>query len=92
MIKCDSRKVNKGDIFIALRGINSDGHDYIEEAIKNGACALITQRKVDYDIPYVIIENLDEIWPSLYEKYYDYPQKVAKTLNRLSRGRIEVVV
>ena len=29
-IKVDSRKVKKGDIFIALRGVSSDGHDYID--------------------------------------------------------------
>ena len=36
-IKTDSRKVKKGDIFIALKCANNDGHDYIEDAIRNGA-------------------------------------------------------
>ena len=35
-IKSDSRKVKKGDIFIALKGINSDGEQYVNNAIKNG--------------------------------------------------------
>ena len=34
MLQNDSRKIKKGDTFIAVRGINGDGHDYIEDAIK----------------------------------------------------------
>ena len=33
----DSRKIKEGDTFIALKGKDVDGHDYIESAIKNGA-------------------------------------------------------
>ena len=39
-IKTDSRKVKKGDIFVALRGIVGDGHDFIPQAIKNVLPAL----------------------------------------------------
>ncbi|MEG0025778.1 MAG: UDP-N-acetylmuramoyl-L-alanyl-D-glutamate--2,6-diaminopimelate ligase [Bacilli bacterium] len=42
-IKSDSRKVTKGDIFIALRGISSDGHDYIKQAINSGASKIIAE-------------------------------------------------
>jgi UDP-N-acetylmuramoyl-tripeptide--D-alanyl-D-alanine ligase len=42
-IKTDTRKINKGDIFIALKGKNYDGHDYINEAIKKGATACIVE-------------------------------------------------
>ena len=37
----DSRKVKKGTLFIALKGIQSDGHDYIFDAIDKGAIAII---------------------------------------------------
>ena len=36
-LKTDSRKVKPGDTFIAIRNVNRDGHDYIPQAIKNGA-------------------------------------------------------
>ena len=42
-IKSDSRKVKPGDIFIALRGLSSDGHDYIEKAITNGAVKIVAE-------------------------------------------------
>ena len=37
MLVTDSRKVKKGDTFLALRGVETDGHDYIVSAIENGA-------------------------------------------------------
>ena len=37
----DSRKVKSGDLFIAIKGRDSDGHDYISMAVQNGANALI---------------------------------------------------
>lgn len=40
-IKSDSRKVKKGDIFVALDGISSNGSDYIDNAIKNGASTIV---------------------------------------------------
>ena len=40
-ISIDSKKIKKDDIFIAIKGLNFDGHDYINEAFKNGAIAAI---------------------------------------------------
>lgn len=56
-IKADSRKINKGDIFIALRGFNSDGHEYINKAISLGASKLIVMDKGDYSIPYEVVPD-----------------------------------
>ena len=52
-IKIDSRKVEKGDTFVALKGINHDGNDYIEEAIKNGATTIIAT-KGEYSVNTII--------------------------------------
>tara|TARA_Y100000766_G_scaffold106086_1_gene90792 strand:- start:2047 stop:3390 length:1344 start_codon:yes stop_codon:yes gene_type:complete len=42
--KIDSREVRENDAFIALLGSNVDGYDYIDDAIQNGACLVITNR------------------------------------------------
>lgn len=42
-VKIDSRAIEKGDIFIAMRGNKVDGHDFIEEVIKLGAVAIIIE-------------------------------------------------
>ena len=48
-IKIDSNKVLPGDLFIAIPGVNFDGHDYVRQAISNGARAVITNGR-DMDI------------------------------------------
>ncbi len=42
-IQNDSRKVEKGDLFVAIKGFVSDGHQYIDEVIKKGAVAVMVQ-------------------------------------------------
>ena len=42
--KIDSRKIVNNDVFIAIQGSNVDGHDYIDNALENGACLVITNR------------------------------------------------
>lgn len=56
MFKTDSRKVNKGDTFVALRGISSDGHKYIEKAIESGASKIICEEG-NYSVPTIIVED-----------------------------------
>lgn len=45
-IKTNSKDIKNGDIFIALKGIKNDGHDYIEDAINNGASYIISDKVV----------------------------------------------
>ena len=51
----DSRQVQEGQIFVALKGLTVDGHDFIESAIEKGASKVIVEREIPYDIPYEII-------------------------------------
>ena len=46
-ISIDSRSVQPGDLFIAIRGERFDGHDYIHQAVQAGAASVITSRRVD---------------------------------------------
>ena len=46
-LRQDSRKVEDGDVFIAVQGFNVDGHSYIEDAISRGASAIICEKTVD---------------------------------------------
>ena len=74
-IKTDTRKLNKGDLFIALKGNNYDGHDYVLNAIEKGAIACI----VDKDIDNKKCIKVEDTYKSLYDisKYirnkYDIP-------------------
>jgi UDP-N-acetylmuramoyl-tripeptide--D-alanyl-D-alanine ligase len=43
-ITTDTRKIGKGDVFLALKGERFDGHDYLRDAVRDGAAALIVSR------------------------------------------------
>ena len=73
-IQSDSRKIKQGDTFIALRGISSDGHDYIEKAIQNGAAKIIAEEG-SYSVETEIVPNtrkyLNEYLKENYNKYLE---------------------
>ena len=50
-ITFDSREVRKGDLFVAIRGVQADGHNYIDAAIASGAAALICEETGDRSDP-----------------------------------------
>lgn len=58
-IKTDSRKVVKGDTFIALKGNTVDGHDFIDSAIKNGAEKIICEHG-KYDVDTINVSDTHE--------------------------------
>lgn len=58
-IKIDSRKVVSGDTFVAIRGNTVDGHDYIEQAIINGATKIICEEG-SYSVETVVVEDTNE--------------------------------
>lgn len=43
-ITTDTRKIGKGDVFVALKGERFDGHDYLEAAVRDGAAAVVVSR------------------------------------------------
>ena len=48
-IRINSQKIKKDDLFIAIKGLNFDGHDFIDEAFTNGAvAALISDEKKSF--------------------------------------------
>ena len=55
-VSIDSRTAKENNIFFAIKGDNHDGHDYIEDALKNGAKAIICNRPIS-DKPQFIVKN-----------------------------------
>ncbi len=59
-ITIDSRKVQKGDFFVAIVGNKFDGHDYIQESINSGASAILCNDSFDVSkisVPYIVCQN-----------------------------------
>lgn len=58
-ISYDSRKVEPGNAFVCIEGYKTDGHNYVESALQNGAAAIIAQKPVDVPegVPLVIVND-----------------------------------
>ena len=53
----DSRKVTAGSLFMAISGFASDGNRFIPMALSKGAVAVVTAKKPEGDVPYVLVES-----------------------------------
>ena len=53
----DSRKVTPGSLFVAMSGFASDGNRFIPMAVEKGAVAVVTAKKPEGDVPYVLVES-----------------------------------
>jgi murE/murF fusion protein len=56
-IRSDSREVVAGDVFVAVRGIRSDGHAFVPAVVAQGASAIVVEREQAVNIPQVIVQN-----------------------------------
>jgi len=76
-IVSDSRKVHYGALFAALPGSQVDGHDFAESAARMGAAALLVNRRLNLEIPQLVVTDV---------------LGALGTLARLVRDRIDPVV
>ena len=53
----DTRKVQKGDLYVAIVGERLDGHRFLKEAARKGAKAALVERKVGVNIPQVLVKD-----------------------------------
>ena len=72
-IEFDSRKIQKGDLFLPLKGAR-DGHDFIETAFENGAVATFSERELSHH-PYLLVDDCLEAFQRL-AQYYLEKQRV----------------
>lgn len=56
-VSTDTRSITTGDLFIALRGPNHDGHQHLDAAIEGGASALLLEQRIDADIPQLVVSD-----------------------------------
>ncbi|MBD2797583.1 UDP-N-acetylmuramoyl-tripeptide--D-alanyl-D-alanine ligase [Xenorhabdus sp. 18] len=56
-VETDSRKVERGGLFIALKGEKFDAHDFAADVAQQGAGALLVSRRLEIDCPQVVVEN-----------------------------------
>ncbi len=72
MIKYEtnSKLIKEGQIFVAIKGHTVDGHDFIDEAIKNGASKIVGEKDLSLSIPYEKVDNSEEYLKEMLVKEY----------------------
>lgn len=78
----DSRKVNPGSIFVAIKGEKSDGHDFIDLAVKQGAKLIVAEREVNLPtgVELRVVEDAREELARLSSEFYGNPSAQIKTI------------
>lgn len=76
-IQFKSRNVKKGDIFVAIKGLKHDGHNFINEAISNGAVAVVGEAEYDcIPVPYIKVQDARQALGNLAKTLYCDPSKM----------------
>jgi len=79
-IAFDSRQVRPGYLFICVKGFVSDGHDYADAAVRNGAVALVVERALDVAVPQIVVSDARNAMAALACKFYGYPSESMKVI------------
>ncbi len=69
----DSRKAGKNSLFVAISGFATDGNRFIPMAMEKGAAAVVTSRKPEGDVPYILVDNDRLALALLGVNFYDHP-------------------
>ena len=56
-VSIDTRTLSPGDLFIAIRGPNFDGHDFVEQAVAKSASAVLVSEPISTSIPSLIVDD-----------------------------------
>ena len=76
-ISIDSRKMTSGGLFAAVKGFRMDGNDYAAHAVKNGAAAVICNRRLDLGpaVTQVVVDETRSVLPVVSRNFFRDPSK-----------------
>lgn len=76
----DSREVLPGGVFVAIPGLKSDGHEYIDGALARGAAAVISQKSIPMNVWNIVVENSRKALAALSSQFYGNPSEKLKII------------
>lgn len=79
-IAYDSRNVAEGNIFVCIKGFETDGHKYAQMAADNGAAVIVAQDKIDVDVPVWYVDDSRIAIADIARKYYRNPSERFKLI------------
>ncbi len=68
-LNTDTRSIEKGDLFVALKGERFDAHDMLGQAAEKGACALVVEQETSLDVPQLVVDNTTTALGSISAEY-----------------------
>ena len=76
-INVNSREVSPGSLFVAIEGHTNDGHSFVNDAFKNGASAVISEKHQasEIDKPQIIVRDTRKAVSIISARFYDNPSK-----------------
>ncbi len=78
-LTCDSRSIEKGNLFAALKGEHADGREFAKEAVEKGASSVLAGARIkDLDVPQVIVDDMGEALAKTAVRFYRNPSKGMK--------------
>lgn len=72
-IAYDSRKVLPGNVFVCIKGFETDGHQYVSAALENGASVIVAEDKVDAEVPVLCVPDTRIALADIACKFYNNP-------------------
>ncbi len=72
-----AQNVKPGGLFVAIQGFAADGHDYVEQALANGAAAVVAQKAVELSsgVPLILVEDSRKALATLAASFYGHPSE-----------------
>lgn len=77
-LSTDSKDIEKGGLFFCLTGGKTDGHTYAKEAVEKGAIAIVTERKLDLEVPQILVPDSRSALSLLSAAFYGNPSQNMK--------------
>lgn len=74
-IEYDSRAVMPGNIFVCIKGFETDGHKYAAGAVKNGAALIVAQDEINVDVPVVYVDDTRKALADISCLFYGNPSE-----------------
>lgn len=79
-IAYDSRKVAPGSLFVAIEGFHRDGHEFVADATKRGAVAVVAQRKIRTKAPVAVVADTRAALADLAAELFEHPTRKLKLI------------
>ncbi len=66
----NSKNIKEGGLFICMKGLRDDGHNFVEDAEKKGAVAFICEKKIETQKPFILVKDSTEALHKIAREFY----------------------